>query len=124
MKIKNYIIGIILLISYLIIGHKYGIYLFCPIHKILGLYCPGCGITRMLYSILKLDFYKAFRYNVLLFILFFPAVFLFIENLYSIQKDRKSLYKKIPEKVWIGLIVVLIIYGILRNIIPALAPLN
>ena len=124
MKIKKYIIGILLLITYLILGHKFGIYLFCPIHKITGLYCPGCGITRMLYSILKLDFYKAFRYNILVFILFFPGLFLFIEHLYSIKKNKKSLYKKIPEIVWIILIIILIIYGILRNIFPFLAPLS
>jgi len=114
----------LLLITYLIIEHKFGIYLSCPIHKFLGLYCPGCGITRMLYAILRLDFYQAFRYNVLLFILFFPALFLFIEYLYSTQKNKKPLYKKIPEKVWVILIIILIIYAILRNVIPCLAPLN
>ena len=124
MKIKKYTIGFILLITYLIIGHKFKIYLFCPIHEFLGLYCPGCGITRMLYSMLTLDFYKAFRYNILLFIFFFPGLFLFIEYLYSIIKKKKPLYKRIPEKVWIIIIVLLIIYGILRNIFPFLAPIN
>ncbi len=123
-KIKKYLIITILLIAYLIIGHKFKIYLFCPIHKITGLYCPGCGITRMLFSILKLDFYKAFRYNVLLFIMFPFALFLFIEKIYSELKKRKPLYKKIPEKVWVILIIILIIYAILRNIFPYLAPID
>ena len=123
-KIKKYLIITILLIAYLIIGHKFKIYLFCPIHEITGLYCPGCGITRMLFSILKLDFYKAFRYNVLLFIMFPFALFLFIEKIYSELKKRKPLYKKIPEKVWVILIIILIIYAILRNIFPYLAPID
>lgn len=41
----------------------------CWFRKKLGLYCPGCGGTRMVQSILKLDFYQAFRYNPLVFVL-------------------------------------------------------
>ena len=78
----------------------------------------------MLFSILKLDFYKAFRYNVLLFIMSPFALFLFIEKIYSELKKRKPLYKKIPEKVWVILIIILIIYAILRNIFPFLAPIE
>lgn len=109
---KNLII-LFLLIIYLLISSSIHFYIPCPIKTITGFYCPGCGLTRMLLSLLKLDFYKAFRYNPLLFISLPIGIYLYIDFL--IKKD-KSLYKKIPEKVWYIVIVIFIIYGILRNI--------
>ena len=35
----------------------------CPIHRILGLYCPGCGLTRASRSLFRLAFLRAFQYN-------------------------------------------------------------
>ena len=67
----------------------------------------------MLLSLLKLDFYSAFRYNPLLFISLPIGLYLYID--YLIKKEN-SLYKKIPEKFWYIVIVIFIIYGILRNI--------
>ena len=106
---KKFIILIILLILYLLISSYFHFYIPCPFKEITGFYCPGCGITRMLLSILKLDFYGAFRYNPLLPI----GLYIYID--YLIRKE-KSLYKKIPEKMWYVVIIIFIIYGILRNI--------
>ncbi len=35
----------------------------CPIKFLTGISCPGCGMTRAIISLLKLDFYKAFYYH-------------------------------------------------------------
>lgn len=104
---------LILLITYLYLGNKFHIYIDCPIKKITGLYCPGCGITRMLLSILQLDVYQAFRYNPLLFICLPFLVFFIIESIIS---KKEPLYNKIPTKIWVMIIIMFIIYGILRNI--------
>ena len=37
----------------------------CPINYFLGICCPGCGMTRGFFAILRLDFYAAFHYHVL-----------------------------------------------------------
>jgi hypothetical protein len=121
-KIRFYIILFVLLIVYLIVGKLFDIYIPCPIHFITGLYCPGCGITRMLFSMIKLDFYQAFRYNPLMFISTPFILFLFINNIYSIYKNKKSLVKKIPNSIWYILLIITILFGILRNIITYLAP--
>lgn len=113
---KKLIIALILfllLIGYLILGNYFHIYIDCPIKKITGLYCPGCGVTRMLSSMLTLDFYQAFRYNPLLFINLPIILFLLIE---SIIAKKEPLYNKIPTKVWVFVIIILLSYGILRNI--------
>ena len=36
-----------------------------------GVKCPGCGTTRMFLSMVKLDFISAFKYNPVMFVLFF-----------------------------------------------------
>ncbi|WP_287216798.1 DUF2752 domain-containing protein [Rhodococcus sp. (in: high G+C Gram-positive bacteria)] len=37
----------------------------CPTYTLLGIYCPGCGTSRMLYSLLHLDVASALHYNAL-----------------------------------------------------------
>ncbi len=76
----------------------------------------------MLISIVKLDFKQAFHYNQLLFILLPFGLFLFIESIISDIKNKTLLYKKINNIVWYILIAILLIYGVLRNIFPVLAP--
>ena len=100
---------LIVLVLYLI-----GLPIECFFHKITGLYCPGCGVTRMLVSLLTLNFKQAFCYNELLFCLLFLTI---IYNIYKIiyyLKNNKWL--KLPSIIWYILIILLIIYGILRNI--------
>ena len=121
-RLLKIFIFILVLISYLIIGKKFNIYLRCPIHEIFHVYCPGCGLTRMLLSMLKLDFYQAFRYNPVVCIMTPFIILLYIEKVYSEYKNKKSIVKKIPNWVWYIILVLMLIYGVLRNIIPYLAP--
>ena len=76
----------------------------------------------MIKSILKLDFYQAFRYNQLVFVLLPFFIFLLIDYLIKKILNKESIYKKIPEKVWIVLIIIFLIFGIIRNIFPYFAP--
>ena len=121
-RVAKYISLIILLLVYLVVGKKLHFYIPCYIHEITGLYCPGCGVTRMLLSILKLDFYQAFRYNPFLFILSPFGAVLYLENIYALYTNKKPLYKKIDNRIWITLIILLLLYGIIRNIYLPLAP--
>lgn len=105
-----FIFIIVVIINYLLFNS----FLPCIFHKITGFYCPGCGVTRMLISIFKLEFYQAFRYNVYLFIL------LIITIVYQIIKliTYKLLTKKIRlnNYIYILLLMTTIAFGILRNL--------
>ena len=48
----------------------------CVFLYFLGIPCPGCGMTRALRALLRLDFVAAFTYNPLIFAL--PYVFCYI----------------------------------------------
>ncbi len=117
MKPKNRVkIGIFLFflfIIYYLLNKKIGIGIPCVFHELTGLYCPGCGITRLLFSLLELNFYQAFRSNPLVFIL------LMLSILYLILKlilKRFNINLTIPNYIYYFLLIIVIIFGILRNI--------
>ena len=68
----------------------------------------------MLRSLMKLDFYQAFRYNALIFILV-PLVFIYV--LYVIiKKILGRCYYKIKDRDLIILFLVMLLFMTLRNI--------
>ena len=88
----------------------------CPIYTIVHVYCPGCGVTRMLGALLKGNFYQAFRYNPLVFMLL-PFIIFYIVDLIHSKITKKELYtNRVNNKDFYVLIVILLIYGLLRNI--------
>ncbi len=119
---KKIILLALIFIIYFILVFKFNIYIPCLFHKITNLYCPGCGVTRMIISILKGNLYQAFRYNMLIFILTPFLMFFSFDYIISRKKQRDALYEKIPNSIWYILIIVLVIFGIIRNIFPFFAP--
>lgn len=79
-----------------------------------NIYCAGCGATRMIKSIFKLEFYQAFRYNPLLFILSIIGIFYFF--IYSIKYIKTGYIKKLNIKYFIFLAFILLFYMLLRNL--------
>ena len=115
LKKSKKILFITLLLSfiYLYLNKRFSFYIPCFFHKITHLYCPGCGLTRMILSILKLDFYQAFRYNPLLFIIL-PFIIIYELIYYTNWIQDKNFI--ISKKIWYTLLIITIVYTILRNI--------
>lgn len=80
----------------------------CAFNKLTGFYCPGCGMTRAVNSCFKFQFYQAFRFNALLFIVPVGLV-----SYYVAYHKKKS---KTATTILVMMIVVAVGYGILRNI--------
>ena len=112
----KWVISIILIIGYIMSITIFNIPYPCIFNKLTNLYCPGCGNTRMIQSILEGKFYQAWRYNPLCFILIFPSCILGIDYIIKTIQKKDSILYKIPNKVWIILTIIVIIYGIIRNI--------
>ena len=108
------ILGIGLL--YLIFVLSTGIRIPCLFYELTGLKCPGCGVTRMLVSIARLDFAAALHYNPFLFVTG-PIIVAYLaaaETKYVLHGNRSM--GKWQLLLWAELIL-LLAYGILRNII-------
>ena len=117
-NIRNVIIIVLAVIIYLIQGHFTHIYIPCLFHSVTGLWCAGCGGSRMVISILHGDFKQAFYYNQLLFVSTPIFLFFFIDYIISNIISKKELYKSIPKFVYYIYIVLLVLFMILRNIYP------
>ena len=88
----------------------------CILYELTGIKCPGCGITRMLVSIARLDFVSAFKYNPFLFITGpFILLYLAIFEIKYILSGSTGMGKW-RLFIWVELILA-IAYGVLRNII-------
>ncbi len=89
----------------------------CVFKLITGLSCPGCGVTRMLISILRLDFHNAFLYNPVLFVLlpFFAVLACRIAYVY-IKRGTTDPGKGFNYIMYV-IIGILYVFGILRNLI-------
>ena len=88
----------------------------CVFHLLTGLDCPGCGVTRMAYSLAHLHFREAFAAN--------PFVLCLLPFLipYAVYRTRKyidgksSQYSMIEVAILTILLLGAIAFGIIRNL--------
>ena len=89
----------------------------CDIYRRTHLFCPGCGNTRAVYSLLQGEILTSLRYNptivgtALIFMLYYT------EMLFEyFGKDIKLM--PVSLKFWIPVIVIWLIFLLSRNFIP------
>jgi hypothetical protein len=80
----------------------------CPFHALTGLYCPGCGLTRVILSLMDFDIAQAFRFNPLIFLLLPMYI------LYSVFRLKS--YKKSSDYAMTVMVVLTLSFGLLRNL--------
>lgn len=78
----------------------------CPVRKLCGLDCPGCGAQRALHALLHLHIGEAFRFNPLMLA---STPFLLLDRLTSAGPLR---HRNAPWFV-LG---ILILFGVIRNL--------
>ncbi len=111
----NFII-IVIFFGYYFLNTRYDFKIKCPFYTLTNLYCPGCGITRCLFALIKLDFKSAFSYNPLIFIMipFFLIYYLYLVYIYIFDK-KNNIINKIPKCASYILLTIAILFAILRN---------
>lgn len=109
---------IILLLGYYFLNYKFNFGIPCIFFKVTNYKCPGCGITRAIFSLLKGNVKEAFSYNKLLFIVapFIIIYFVYKSYSYIFAKSESDKIKKIIKYTSYILLFISIIYSILRNI--------
>lgn len=88
----------------------------CVFNLATGLYCPGCGITRMFLSLVQFDFISAAHNNLLVFSLMVPVlVYLFIKLVSYIKKGHSG-YTVADKIVIIVIAFAMFAFWIMRNL--------
>ena len=90
----------------------------CIFYKITGLKCSGCGITRMLLSIWKLDFRSAYEANQMIFILQPVLYYFIVKNVLAYIRGQQMTYRRWENVLLYILIVLMLGFFVIRNIPP------
>lgn len=70
----------------------------------------------MMLSLLRMDFYRAFRYNPVVFGMLPILTVILLRHLSDYLRGKKVTVPKFEKSIFIVLLVLLIIFGIARNI--------
>lgn len=86
----------------------------CIFRSVTGLYCPGCGITRMLHALAHGDLVRAARMNAMVLAML-PALALLVANEFGARRIlpvalARPLYS---APLWLAVVVA---FGVLRNL--------
>ena len=92
-----------------------GFYPICLFHKSTGLLCPGCGSLRAIHQLLHGHLALAMHFNALL-VLSLPVGGWFGGKFAMAKlRNRPFIFNIPPATLWCGL-VVLLVFGVLRNL--------
>lgn len=95
----------------------------CSFHRLTGYWCSGCGNTRSVEALLHGHIFTAIRNNATMPFLSLLLILLYAENLGALfGRDIKLLPRK--WLFWGIVIGIFIVYFIVRNFVPALAPIS
>lgn len=84
----------------------------CPIYFVTGISCPGCGMSRALFRVLRFDFAGAFLFHPLWCLLPVLAVFWFL------RESARISHKTYGRFLWVFSILFLLVY-LFRLLDPA-----
>lgn len=88
----------------------------CPIHTITGLYCPGCGVSRMCLALLRLDIAEAASWNMgVMAALPFAAVVFVYQVVRYVKTGDARMRRWQDVLIWV-MIGWLLVFTVLRNL--------
>lgn len=90
-----------------VISPTFNIHIPCLFNKITGFDCPGCGMTRASLAVLDGNFYQAFRWNMLVFILApLYLLYLFLQKMQYVKQSKVTMF---------SMLLLTLLFFILRN---------
>lgn len=105
-------------ICYGVFVQRTGLAIPCLFHLMTGLRCPGCGVTRMCVALLHLDFKTAFYSNQALFLLLPVLGIVFFTYVADYVRNGKWNMNRVQSGIIYVCIVIMVAFGVLRNILP------
>lgn len=88
----------------------------CPLYRFTGLACPGCGLTRGFHALLHGDVVKALDHNALIPLFVLVIGFLFVTLVLLALRGRGLMKLSASPPFLVGILVVLLSFGVLRNL--------
>jgi hypothetical protein len=85
----------------------------CPFYRLTGLYCPGCGSTRMLYFLVHGHPWMAFRQNALAMIMLPGAIYAMVRE---VVNPASSAYSRISTQWTTAFCLVVVLFTVARNL--------
>ena len=108
---------------YILLHRLTGFAVPCPVRAVLGLYCPGCGVSRMFFHLSRLELYEAFSSNCALFVLLPVFLFALMDHGYRYVRYGDPSFKRWENTAACILGGVLMVFAVVRNICPAAFPM-
>jgi len=93
-----------------------GFFPVCPLLKLTGIACPGCGMTRGLHALLHGDVVSALDYNLLLPAVLFFFGYLFVSLFLTFARGRGLNFKVFTPLVIWGFFGFALAFTVLRNL--------
>ncbi len=89
----------------------------CLLYQFSGIYCPGCGTSRALHSLLHLRWQEAFSYNIFMLI-WLPLPFWAILGEWLRAVAGRPLIPPVTDRRWLlwALLISCILFMIMRNL--------
>lgn len=88
----------------------------CLFHLVTGLQCPGCGVSRMLLCLLRLDFSGAWEANPVILCLLLPGGIVAGKCVCQYVKTGNPNPRGLWNAALWGMIVILLVFGVVRNL--------
>lgn len=99
---------------YLLLG-RLGVGIPCLFRRITGIQCPGCGNTRAVIALCRLDFAKAFASNPMFPVEFFYIGWVYCWSAASYLRGKRFSYHPPVPALDIVILVAIVLWGIVRN---------
>lgn len=96
---------------------------FCVFYETTGYYCMGCGGTRSMMALLHGDIARAFHNNPAAPVLLVSALLLYAEKAAAVFGKKIRLLPR-SLALWLTLLVILAVWNIIRNFVPAMLPIS
>lgn len=89
----------------------------CTMLKNLHIYCPGCGGTRSLYSLLTFKFLDSIRYNISLPFGVFTYIYYNVRAIVALVKNQENYFKREKYVLIYVFIAILLLNFVVRNVL-------
>ena len=87
----------------------------CPLYRITGFSCPGCGLTRGFHALFHGDILGALHYNALIPAYVFLFSYIALTMFLIAARGRGLSVKAFHPKLVYGFLIVSLVFGVVRN---------